>query len=290
MNCARCNAFLPPEARFCHVCGLVVAIDASKAAIIDSADSAQAYQPAQEVAPTSPWQVQQPTQPAPLQQPYTSPQRMPQNQAVPSQAYQPAMSASPATLPSTGAWPSSPPLPQRRRKRRLTRVLLILVVVLLVLVAGWFVGLRPYLHGLAQSQIDGVLSSAVDQIPPAQLSLIPPGPRSVPVTETTMNNLIVLNIAPSNPVQQMHITITPGGLRLDFQVYGFACTVTGVPEALNGQLVITNVAEGGVVALVMSPDELRATLNAHLHDAVTKLNRNVTGVTLKNHEIDIELR
>src|SRR5216683_2582628 len=58
MNCARCNAFLPPEARFCHVCGLVVAIDASKAAIIDSADSAQAYQPAQEVAPTSPWQVQ----------------------------------------------------------------------------------------------------------------------------------------------------------------------------------------------------------------------------------------
>src|SRR5713101_2850429 len=54
MNCARCNAFLPPEARFCHVCGLVVAVDASKAAIIDSADSAQANQPASEVAPTSP--------------------------------------------------------------------------------------------------------------------------------------------------------------------------------------------------------------------------------------------
>lgn len=289
MNCARCNASLPPEARFCRVCGLVVAVDASKAPIIDSA---QANQPAKEVAPTSPWQVQQPTQPAPLQQPYTSPQWMPQNQAAPSQAYQPAVSVSPATLPSTGAWPSSPPLPQRRRKRRLTRVLLILALVLLVLVAGWFVGLRPYLHGLAQSQIDGVLSSAVDQIPPAQLSLIPPGQRSVPVTETAINNLIVLNTthAPSDPVQKMHITITPGGLRLDFQVYGFACTVTGVPEALNGQLVITNVTVGGMVALVMSPDELTATLNAHLHDAVTRLQRNVTGVTLKNHEIDIALR
>ena len=286
MNCARCNTPLPPEARFCRVCGLVVAVDASKAPIIDSA---QANQPASEVAPTSPWQVQQPTQPAPLHL-YPSPQRMPQNQAMPSQAYQPTMAVSPDSLQSTGAWPSSPPLPQRRRKRRLTRVLLILAVVLLVLVAGWFVGLRPYLHGLAQSQIDGVLSNAVNQIPPAQLSLIPPGPRSVPVTETTINNLIVLNIAPSDPVQQMHITITPGGLRLDFQVYGFACTMTGVPEARNGQLVITNVTEGGVVALVMSPDELTATLNAHLHDAVTKLNRNVTGVTLKNHEIDIELR
>src|SRR5258708_35523157 len=249
MNCARCNASLPPEARFCHVCGLVVAVDASKAAIIDSADSAQAYQPAQEVAPTSPWQVQQPAQPAPLHL-YPPPQRMPQNQAVPSQAYQPTMAVSPATLPSTGAWPSSPPLPQRRRKRRLTRVLLILALVLLVLVAGWFVGLRPYLHSLAQSQMDGCLSSAVNQIPSAQLALLPPGPASLPVTETPMNNLIVLNIAPSNTGQQMHITITHGGLRLDFQVYGFACTVTGVPEARNGQLVITNVTEGGVVALV----------------------------------------
>jgi hypothetical protein len=289
MNCARCNASLPPEARFCHVCGLVVAVDASKAAaIIDSADNAQANQPASEVDPTSPWQVQQPTQPAPLHL-YPSPQRMPQNQAVPSQAYQPTMAISPDSLQSTGAQSSSPPLPQRRRKRRLTRVLLILVVVLLVLVAGWFVGLRPYLHGLAQSQMDGVLSNAVNQIPPAQLALLPPG-QSVPVTETTINNLIVLNIAPSDPVQHMHITITPGGLQLDFQVYGFACTVTGVPEALNGQLVITNVTVGGVVALIMSPDELTATLNAHLHDAVTKLNRSVTGVTLKNHEIDIELR
>jgi hypothetical protein len=289
MNCARCNASLPPEARFCPVCGLVIAVDASKATIVDSA---QANQPAKEVAPTSPWQVQQPTQPAPLQQPYISPQRMPQNQAAPSQAYQPAVAVSPATLRSAGARPSSPPLPQRRGKRLLTRVLLILALVLLVLVAGWFVGLRPYLHGLAQSQIDGVLSSAVDQIPPAQLALIPPGQRSVPVTETAINNLIMLNTThvPSDPVQQMHITITPAGLRLDFQVYGFACTVTGVPEALNGQLVITNVTVGGLVALVMSPDELTATLNAHLHDAVTKLNRNVTRVTLKNREIDIELR
>src|SRR5258708_12386493 len=144
---------------------------------------------------------------------------MPQNQAVPSQAYQPAVSASPAALPGTGAGPSSPPLPQRRRKRRLTRVLLILVVVLLVLVAGWFVGLRPYLHGLAQSQIDGVLSSAVNQIPPAQLSLIPPGPRSVPVTETTMNNLFVFNIPPPNPRNKFPITITNVAMRFAFQLY-----------------------------------------------------------------------
>ncbi|HKF37632.1 MAG TPA: hypothetical protein VKB35_12110, partial [Ktedonobacteraceae bacterium] len=175
MNCARCNASLPPEARFCHACGL--AVDVSKPAVVDSA---QANQLANEVAPTSPWQVQQPTQPAPLQQPYTSPQWMSQNQPT-SQAYQPTLAVSPGSLQSTGTRPSSPPLPQRRRKRRLMWVLLSLALVLLVLVAGWFVGLRPYLHGLAQSQIDGVLSSAVDQIPPAPLSLIPFGQGPVPV-------------------------------------------------------------------------------------------------------------
>jgi len=165
-----------------------------------------------------------------------------------------------------------------------------LAVVLLVLAAGWFFGLRPYLHGLAQSQIDSVLSNTIDQINPVDTALIPPVRVSIPVSETAINNLIVLNTAPSNPVQQMHMTITPAGLRLDFQAYGFPCTITGVPQAINGQLVITNVTVQGIVSLIISPEELTATLNAHLRDASAKLHRNVSGVILKDHEIDIQLR
>jgi hypothetical protein len=165
-----------------------------------------------------------------------------------------------------------------------------LALVLLVLVAGWFFGLRPYLHGVAQSQIDSVLSNSINQINPVEAALIPPVRASIPVSETVINNLIVLNTAPSDPVKQMHMTITPAGLRLDFQAYGFSCTVTGVPQASNGQLVITNVTVQGIASLIISPDELTTTLNAHLRDASARLHRNISGVILKDHEMDIQLR
>jgi zinc-ribbon domain len=280
MNCTRCNTPLPPGSRFCPNCGQVIKTEAPQPPI---ANISQTNQPAIEGYPTvpmSPSQAQQPTQLSPLQPPYTSPPP----------AYQPTEAVSPGSLPSVGYRPPSPLLPARRRKNRLARTVLILVAVILVLVAIWFVGLRPYLHGLVQSQLDGVLSNTINQITPAEVALIPPGPRILPITETDANNVIVLNTAPSDPVQHIHMTITLAGLRLDFQAYGFANTITGVPQAINGQLVMTNVTVQGIASLLMSPDELTATLNAHLHDTGTKLHRYISGVLLKDHEIDLQLR
>ncbi len=312
MNCVRCNAPLVLEARFCRNCGLQVAPAAPPPAI---ANLAQANQPVLGNSPTveaqfnapgggarsfipqdkfiAPEQPQfiapAPTQPASMQSQHDAPQ------LNSPQAYQPTVAVSPGSLPSTGTWPSSPTLPKRRRKNRLVRTLLLLAVVLLVLAAGWFFGLRPYLHGLAQSQIDNVLSNTIDQInppvnPPVGIPVLPPGGVSIPVSETALNNLIVLNTAPSDPVQQMHVTITPAGLRVDFQAYGFPCTVTGVPQAVNGQLVITNVTVQGIASLIMSPDELTSTLNTHLSEASAKLHNNISGVLLKDHEVDVQLR
>jgi len=259
MNCVRCDAPLVPEARFCPVCGLPV--------------TTAAYSPAS------------PPSPSPSQM-----ERGPGGEAAPAQPYQPTVAVSPGSLPGTASSFPSPPLPERRRKNRMVRALLILAVVLLVLAAGWFFGLRPYVHGVAQGQIDTVLSKAVNQINPLEAALIPPVRASIPVSETTLNNMIDLNTAPSDPVQQMHVTITTAGLRLDFQAYGFPCTVTGVPQVNNGQLVITNVTVQGIASLIISPDELTATLNSHLRDASARLHRNITGVQLKDHEIDVQVR
>ena len=271
MNCVRCDAPLVPEARFCPICGLPVAPAAPSLAI---ANPAQTNQPA----------------PGPVEARFIAPEEAQSIAPAPTQPYQPTVAVSPGSLPSTGSWPPSPSFPVRRRKNRLVRALLILAVVLLVLAAGWLFGLRPYLHGLAQSQIDSVLSNTINQINPVEGVLIPPGRASIPVSETALNNLIVLNTAPSDPVQQMHMTITPAGLRLDFQAYGFPCTVTGVPRAINGQLVMTNVTVQGIASLIISPDELTATLNAHLRDASARLHRNISGVLLKDREIDVQLR
>lgn len=203
--------------------------------------------------------------------------------------YQSVRADSPGTLRSEGTRLVSPPIPTRLPRRSLSRVLLHYALMLLVLGAGWFVGLRPYLHGLAQNQIDGVLSNAVNQLDLAQIPGVSFGPLSIPVTERTVNNLFVLYASPSDPVQHMHMQITPGGVRVDFQVYGFACDITGVPVVSKGQLAVTNVTVEGIVSLIMSPDEMTSILNAHLRDARAKLHLDVLGVILKDHEMNIML-
>jgi hypothetical protein len=249
-----------------------------------SANNGQAIQQSLGDSPTvlpPSWQVQQS---APVQQQYKPPQ-----------TYQPMAAISPnmGSIPSAGAQFATPPLPTSRRKNRFMRVLLILLtallIILLVLVAGWFVVLRPYLHGVAQNQIDGVFSSAINQINPVEAVVISAIPAPVVINETVANTFIAQNSTQSDPLQQVHMTITPGGLRLDFQVYGFSSTITGVPRAVNGQLVMTNVTVQGIPSIIMSPDELTTTLNANLQQVTSTLHRSVSGVVLKDHEMDVQL-
>jgi hypothetical protein len=183
---------------------------------------------------------------------------------------------------STEGQPGFAPAKPRRRGGCLPKILITLVILALLVAGGWFIGLRPYLHSLAQNQIDQELSNAIDQIIP-----VPPVIPTLPVTETAINNLFVLNHAPSDPVQNMQMTITPGGIRLDFQAYGFSCSVSGILTASNGKPVVTNLAIQGVVGLIMSPDELTTILNNHLSDAQVRLHRSITSVILKEHEIDL---
>ena len=206
-----------------------------------------------------------------------------------SDGYQQVGAVFSGTLRSERTQRSAPPLPVRRRKSSLARLLVSRSLLALVLVAGWFVGLRPYLHELVQKEIDGVLSNAVDQIDRVPILSISPGPLSIPLAEMTINNLLVLYSAPSDPVQHMHVQITPAGLHVDFQVYGFACDIILVPAVSSGQLIVGHVTVEGIVALIMSSDEITSIVNAHLRDARAKLRRNVIGVILKNHEMDLML-
>ncbi len=141
---------------------------------------------------------------------------------------------------------------------------------------------------LAVSTIDGVFSSAIGQINPIEAVVISTSHAPVVITETDANTFIAMNTAA--PIQQMHMTITQAGLRLDFQLYGFTSTVTGVPQAVNGQLVMTNVTVQGIASLIMSPDELTTIVNANLHQISTVLHRSISGVILKDHEMDVQLR
>jgi len=164
--------------------------------------------------------------------------------------------------------------------------LTIILLLLLVLVGGWFLLLRPYLNNQAQNKLDSVLSDAVNHIP-AQAAVAPAG--SVKVTENLLNNLLVLNSSPNDIVKNMQIHITPNTMNMQFQVYGFDSTVTGVPQANQGHLVITNVTVDGVAGLILSPDEITALVNRHLADAQARINHSVVSVQLNNQEMDLVL-
>jgi hypothetical protein len=270
--------------------------------------SLQQAQPAQ-------WQAQnvgygappaQPTQPAPQSQwgpAPAQPTSLQQGQWMPQNAQQPLV-LSPGSMQGAGAqqgqYPPVSPAQQGsvpvRRKRRVWRRLAITLFLLVVLVVGgWFLAARPILHGIAQSQFDQVLSSSVSRILPfPPLVQIPP----LPVTETLINNAIAFNHSSSDPVQGVVVHITKpviasdgsytGGVQFDFQLYGFACSITGIPMASNGGIVMTHMQVQGILGWIMSPDELTSILNSHFQDAVGRLNRQVSSLTINSQEIDIQ--
>jgi hypothetical protein len=226
-------------------------------------------------APQAQWQPPQAQPVAPPPQYASSPQWMPQTQPVPPQG----AAAQPGSMVGT---PANVPL--RRKKKWPMRVLIVVGVLVVLLVGGWFIAARPILHSIAQNQFDQALSSGNGNILP-----LPPVISALTLTEGQLNNLITLSLAPSDPVQNAVTHITPGGVDLDFKLYGFACSITAIPVASNGQVIMTQVQVNGILSWVMSSDEMTSTLNMHLQDAVSRIHRQVVGVTLKNGEVDILL-
>ncbi|HEY6541743.1 MAG TPA: zinc-ribbon domain-containing protein [Ktedonobacteraceae bacterium] len=294
MNCLQCNAPLEDQARFCRNCGSPVAINSS---ILPSTSD------------------NPPTMPAPVQQPYYAPQEQwqspmtlpaaPQSQYAPqgqwmpqaqpmSPQYMPPVAAQPGSMQSMGTSPGAA-IPARRKRRWPLRLLITLLVLIVLLAGGWIFAGRPILHSVAQNQFDQLIARQINLLVP----LPPAVTSSLTVTENGLNNLITLNSAPSDPVQKAVAHIAPavvasdgsytGGVELDFQLFGFSCSIKGIPIASNGQIVMTQVQVSGILSLVMSPDEMTTLLNGHLRDALARLGREATNVVLKNQELDIQL-
>lgn len=316
MNCSNCSMPLENNARFCRNCGAPVPTSEQP-----QPQAPAAYPPQQfENAPTIPTMPMQPQQQQPPQQMPTHymppPQNVPPQYSAPTQGaqsyqrevppqagtYQQPVVEQPNTFAQQGQ-PSQPGTissdasgnpatsgkvaPRRGRRRGCFSVVLVTLIVLVLLVAGgWFLVARPYLHNLAATQINNVLTTGINQIP-SLVTQVPAG--SFPVQENVLNNLITLETAPSDPVQHMVVSITPTNMTINFSVYGYGCTVTGLPAAQNGHLVVTNVNVQGLASLIMTSDELTSLLNQKLAQAQAKLNHPVTGVQLKNQELDLVL-
>jgi hypothetical protein len=173
----------------------------------------------------------------------------------------------------------------RRRKRGGLGCLLTLLVLVVIIAGGWTFVLQPFLHNLAENQLNEALSAAVNQIPAGT----PLPTSSLQISETVINNLIVLNTSPSSPIQNPTTHITPANMQIAFQLYGQPCSITAVPAVQNNQLVATNVTTSGIIGLVLSPNDIATIVNQHLVAAQNRLQHSVKSVQLKDHEIDLTL-
>lgn len=295
MNCLQCNAPLEDSARFCRNCGNPVAISSSPMLYSNNSPTVptpvntpmpqpQAEWQAPLTLPASPqWNAAAAQPPAPQAQYSPQGQWMPQAQPMPPQI---------GSMQSAGT-PQGKVASRRKRKWPL-RLLITLIVLIVLLTGGWFLAGRPILHSVAQNQFDQLIASQINTLLP-----LPTAITSLQVTEGQLNNLITLNHAPSDPVQNAVAHVAPaviasdgsytGGVELDFQLFGFGCSIKGIPVANNNEIVMTHVQVSGILSLVMSSDEMTTLLNGHLADAFGRLRRQVTGVTLKSQEIDILL-
>ncbi len=187
----------------------------------------------------------------------------------------------------------SPPMPRRKRAGRFwIRALLTFILLLAVLVGAWFLAIRPYLHNLAETQLDQALSTPENQIL-LTMSLVPSGlplpasARTISTTEASMNSR--LSQYDNDQVQNLQMTITPAGMNMSFTVYGQSNSIFALPILSNGQLQVTNVQVQGLMNLVMTSDELASALNANLQNFSSQMTHKVEKITLLEHEIDIQL-
>jgi zinc-ribbon domain len=300
MNCTTCNKPLEANARFCPNCGTTV----SKSPLSHgTANPIPSHQPAyMGEPPTIPPSNQQkeplilrpPHQSAPQYQDKSAtqlPSQPPQHLSAPPQqrTHQPSPPFQPASAAaaSVNTYASTGDTKPRRRGRGCLIGLLITIVLLVLLIGGgWFLALRPYLNNTATNKLDGVLTDAVNKIP-SQVSLVPAGRVAIP--ENVLNNLLVLQSSPDDIVKNTQVHITTQAMSLQFQVLGFACTVTAVPKVVQGKLVATNVTVDGIAGLIFSPDEITALANRHFAEAQAKIQHSITSVQLDNQQLILVL-
>ena len=162
--------------------------------------------------------------------------------------------------------------------------LMILILLAIGLTISWFAVIRPSIHTIAEEKLNSALDQAQENIPPPFLFL--PG-MTIPIHEQTLTTLLVHNLESSSPIKNPVAHITSSNVRLDFQLYGFPCAVTAVPQITNGQLSVTNMNIEGIINLVMSPDEITTLLDTHLTHAQELFQHSVSNVQLKDQEMDL---
>lgn len=177
-----------------------------------------------------------------------------------------------------------PPVRLHKRARYIwMRVLLVLVLVLSALIGVWFLGVRPSLYHQDLMQVESGWNQATAEALQA-LSTVPPGPRNILISEKSINTTLNSYHTAQSSVWQ--VTVMPANVRVSFTGCEQKCTFTAFLEVGNsGQIHVTHTQVQGMLALIMSNDELTNALNSNLQYLFIA---QITKMTVLAHAIDIQ--
>jgi len=161
------------------------------------------------------------------------------------------------------------------------------MLLLLGLSLSWLFVISPSIHNIAKTELNLSLDHAEANIHPPLLFI--PG-IVIPISEHTITEMVVNNLSPSDPIKNPVTHITPNDIDINFQLYGFPCVITAVPQVTNGHLGVNKVAIEGIMSFIISPDEITTLLDTHLMHAQELFQHSVTNVQLQNQEMDLTLQ
>lgn len=179
---------------------------------------------------------------------------------------------------------------RERRKRHklnsgcLTWAFAILALLLLGLSLSWFLVIGPSIHTIAKTELNLSLNRAEANIHPPLLFI--PG-IVIPISENTITETIRNNLSSSDPIKNPVIHITANDIYMNFQLYGFPCIITAVPQVTHGHLGVNKVSIEGIIKFIISPDDITTLLDTHLTHAQELFQHSVTNVQLQNQEMDL---
>jgi hypothetical protein len=298
MNCKNCNNLLEQQTRVCARCGMPV----QENTMVSGAD--QTTRPA---PPTWPQSIDAttPQQPLVLNAQPLSPQASsyPPQEQLSSFAPTTALSRNGKVEEGT-----------RARRRNLggcfSRLILVVVLLCAALAGAWFFVLQPTVHAAVLNKLDNAMTQAVDKIPSVpNVPNLPPRLRSHLPTpnlqfslqdralETMLENILKLNMAPSDPVQDPVVHVNQQGVRLELNIhpsflpFSFPCAVSFLPVIdAQGNLVAQNTQIEGIARLALSPDDLTTLLNKHFADAINKLNHPISSLNWTQDTVEVTLK
>jgi len=200
--------------------------------------------------------------------------------------------------PSTrdAAAPELPPSihPRKRAGHIWRRVLFTMAFLFTALSGIWFLGVRPSLQQQAVLQIDRTLNGAESEMLQILSADVYQSPQHLLISEKSLSHALTFHNAYESQDEQ--VTVTPANITttLSFPGCGQNCILTVILNVDNSivdytQLQVTHAHAQGMLALVLSDDELANALQSNLQI----FNRSLTflrmKITLLEHAIDVHL-